>query len=151
MNMRSLLALISLAISFAVSAFAHQKDTADPQNVQQRDLLEDAKSLGAFGELSLKLDEAITKNDAAAVAAFFTEDALLVAPDGMFSGRQTIKKRYEDAFQRSPFTDFNSRRERHHLDAIDNAVLSAGEWACTLQNETGPVFAWGYLVSNLCT
>ena len=93
--MRSLLALISLVISFAVPAFAQQKDTADPQTVQQRDLLGDAKALGEFGELSLKLDEAINKNDAAAVAAFFTEDALLVAPDGMFSGRRDIEKRYE--------------------------------------------------------
>ena len=50
----------------------------------------------------------------------------------------------KDTFQRSPIIDFNSRRERHHLNAIDNAVLSAGQWACTLQSETGPVFAWGY-------
>jgi hypothetical protein len=51
----------------------------------------------------------------------------------MFSGRQDIEKRYADTFQRSPFTDFNSRRERYHLNAIDNAVWSAGQWAATLQ------------------
>jgi uncharacterized protein (TIGR02246 family) len=49
---------------------------------------------------SQKLDEAYNKNDAAAVAALFTEDAVLVAPDGRFSGRQDIEKRYADIFQR---------------------------------------------------
>jgi hypothetical protein len=36
-----------------------------------------------------------------------------VAPDGMFSGRRDIEKRYQDTFQRSPIIDFNSRRESH--------------------------------------
>jgi uncharacterized protein (TIGR02246 family) len=144
MKIRLLLALVGLAISFSPTIFAQQKDTADPQTVQQRDLLGDAKALGEFGELSLKLDEAYNKNDAAAVAALFTEDGVLLAPDGMFSGGQDIEKRYADTFQRSPVNDFNSRRERRHLNAIDNAVFSAGQWASTLQSETGPVFAWGY-------
>jgi uncharacterized protein (TIGR02246 family) len=144
MKMRSLLALVSLAISFSPTIFAQQSDTADLQTVQQRDLLGDAKALGEFGELSLNLDEAYNKNDASAVAALFTEDAVLVAPDGMFSGRQDIEKRYADTFQRSPVTDFNSRRERRYLNAIDNAVWSAGQWAATLQGQTDPEFAWGY-------
>jgi hypothetical protein len=49
-----------------------------------------------------------------------------------------------DSFQRSPIIDFNSRRERRQLNAIDNAVWSAGQWASTIQSETGPVFTWGY-------
>jgi uncharacterized protein (TIGR02246 family) len=136
MKMRSLLALVSLVISFAVPASAQQKDTADPQIVQQRDLLGDANALGEFGELGLKLDEAYNKNDATAVAALFTEDGVLLAPDGMFSGRQDIEKRYADTFQRSPITDFHSRRERRYLNAIDSAVWSAGQWAATLQSES---------------
>ena len=113
--MRSLLALVSLVISFSPTIFAQQSDTADLQTVQQRDLLGDAKALGEFGELSLRLDAAINKNDAVVLAAFFTEDAVLVAPDGMFSGRRDIQKRYQDTFPRSPIIDFNSRRESHHL------------------------------------
>jgi uncharacterized protein (TIGR02246 family) len=138
-----LIALAESAISFAVPSIAQQKDTADPWIVQQRDLLGDVKALDEFGALSHKLDEAYNKNDAAAAAALFTQDALLVTPDGMFSGRQDIEKRYEDMFQRWPITDFNGRRERRHLNAIDNAVWSAGQWASTSQSQTGPVFAWG--------
>ncbi len=144
MKIRLLLVLVGFPIGFVLPAFAQQKDTVDPRIVEQRDLLGDVKALAEFGELSQKLDEAYNKNDAAAVAALFTEDAILVAPDGMFSGRQVIEKRYEDTFQRWPITDFNGRRERRHLNAIDNAVWSAGQWASTFQSQTGPVFAWGY-------
>jgi hypothetical protein len=84
MKIRSLLTLVGLAIRFAVPVLAQQKDTADPRMVQQRDLLGVAKALGEFGVLGIKVDEAFNKNDASAVAALFTEDGVLVAPDGMF-------------------------------------------------------------------
>ena len=106
MKIRLLLALVGLAISFALPTFAQQKDTADPRIAQQRDLVGDPKALDEFGALATKQSEAFTNKDAAAVAALFTEDAVLVAPDGMFSGRQAIEKRYEDTFQRWPFTTF---------------------------------------------
>jgi uncharacterized protein (TIGR02246 family) len=137
-------ALAGLAISFALPTFAQQKDTAGPRIAQQRDLLGDVKALAEFGDLGLKLDEAYNKNDAVAVAALFTEDAVLVGPDWMSSGRKAIEQSYKETFQRSPITDFNSRRERRHLNAIDNAVWSTGQWFSTLQSETGPVFSWGY-------
>jgi uncharacterized protein (TIGR02246 family) len=140
--MRSLLALVSLAISFAVPAFAQEKDSASPQIVNQRDLLGVAKALDEFGELDLKIDEAFHKNDAHAVATLFTEDAVLVAPDGVFAGRQVIEKRYADIFQRWPIVTFSA--ERHQLNAIDNAVWSVGGWWSTRQGETGPKFEGGY-------
>jgi uncharacterized protein (TIGR02246 family) len=126
-----------------VPTFAQQKDTAGPPVAQQRDLLGSAKAIDEFGDLHRKLDEAYDKNDAAAVAALFTEDGLFVGPDGMFSGRQHIEARHAETFQQSPITDFNCSREHRHLDAIDNAVWSAGQWASTSQSQTGPVFAWG--------
>jgi uncharacterized protein (TIGR02246 family) len=143
MKIRSVVTLVGLAICFALPTFAQQKDAADPPVVQQRDLLGDAKAIGDFGDLHRKLDEAYDKNDAAAVAALFTKDALFVVPDGMFSGRQDIENKHAETFQRSPVIDFNCSRERRHLDAIDNAVWSAGQWASTSQSQTGPVFAWG--------
>ncbi|HXN93831.1 MAG TPA: nuclear transport factor 2 family protein, partial [Candidatus Acidoferrales bacterium] len=101
-------------------------------------------ALEVFGELSGKLDDAYNNKDAEAVGALFTEDAVLVTPDGKVFGRQAIEKWYADTFQRSPITDFLSRRDRLQLNAIDNAVWSVGDWWGTLQSQTGPVFAWGY-------
>jgi uncharacterized protein (TIGR02246 family) len=143
MKIRLLLALSGVAISFALPTFAQQKDTVDPRIAQQRDLVGDAKALDEFGVLAEKQSEAFTNKDAAAVAALFTEDGVLVAPDGMFSGRQAIEKRYEGTFQRWPLTLFNDLRDCH-LKAIDNAVWSFGEWAGTLQGETGLEFVKGY-------
>jgi Domain of unknown function (DUF4440) len=100
MRIRSVVTLVGLAISFALITFAQQKDAPDPRIVQQRDLLGVAEAVDESGELHRKLDEAYNKNDATAVAALFTEDALLVEPGGMFSGRQDIERRYADTFQR---------------------------------------------------
>jgi ketosteroid isomerase-like protein len=144
LKIRSLLAVAGLAIALALPASAQQKDSVGPQIAQQRDLLGLPKALDEFGEINRGLDEAYNRNDAAAVAALFTEDALLVEPDGMFSGRQNIEKRYADTFQRSPTISFNCSWDRRHLNAIDNAVWSAGPWFGTFQSQTGPVFALGY-------
>ena len=98
--MRSLLALVSLVISFAVPASAQQKDTVEQRITHQRDLLGDAKALGEFGVLGMKVDEAFNKSDASAVAALFTEDGVLEAPNGMFYGRRAIEKGLpKDEFQ----------------------------------------------------
>jgi hypothetical protein len=99
MKIRSLLTLIALATSFAVPVLAQEKDSVDSKTVEQLSAL-----------LSKKTDEAFNDGDAAALAALFTEDGVLVAPDRMFNGRQDIEKGYADTFQLSPVTDFNSRR-----------------------------------------
>jgi ketosteroid isomerase-like protein len=143
MKTHSALVLVGLAISFVVPTFAQQKDTANPRIAQQRDLVGDPTALDEFGVLATQQSEAFTNKDAPAVAALFTEDAVLVAPDGIFSGRQAIEKRYEGTFQQWPFTFFNDLRDRH-LKAIDNAVWSFGEWGGTLHGQTGPAFVNGY-------
>jgi uncharacterized protein (TIGR02246 family) len=76
------------------------KTTTDPKVAQQRNLLGDVKAIGEFSALSMKEEEAFNRNDAGAVAALFTEDAVLVAPEGLFFGRQAIEKRYADVFRR---------------------------------------------------
>jgi ketosteroid isomerase-like protein len=139
-----LAALLALATGVALPTFAQPKDAAGPRIVQQRDLLADTKAIDKFGDLYHKLEEAYNKNDAAAVVALFTEDAVLVTADGVFSGQQNIEKRYAEAFQRSPITYFVCSWERYHLNAIDNAAWSAGEWRSAFQSQTGPASAWGY-------
>ena len=52
-----------------------QKDTADPQTVQQQDLRGDAKAGGEFTALGMKVDDAFNNNDAAALARLSQLDA----------------------------------------------------------------------------
>jgi uncharacterized protein (TIGR02246 family) len=144
MKTRLLGALVGLVISFVLPALAEQNDIAGPRIVQQRDLLGIPDAIAVFGELMGKLDDAYNKNDAEAAAALFTEDAVLVTSDGMAFGRQAIKEKYVDTFQRMPITDFLSRRDRLRLNAIDNAVWSAGQWSNTFQSQAGPASAWGF-------
>jgi uncharacterized membrane protein YvbJ len=65
MKMRLIVALVGLAISFVLPAFAQQKDTAASQIDEQ---------------IVKKFDEAFNNGDAAAVAALYTEDAVQVTP-----------------------------------------------------------------------
>ena len=142
MKIRLLLALAGLAIYFTWPTFAQQKDTADPGIVQQRDLTGVPEALAEFSVLWMKEDEAYNNNDASALAALFTEDAVLVVPDGMFFGRLAIEKRDSEAFQQWPITTFSG--QRYGLYAIDNAAWSVGERMSTLESKTAPVFAGGY-------
>jgi hypothetical protein len=68
MKIPFLITIAGLVIGFAVPAFSQQKETVDPQLAEQ------------LGALSNKSGEAFNSNDAAAVAALYTEDAILV-PD----------------------------------------------------------------------
>ena len=90
----------------------------------------------------MKYDEAFNKKDAGALAALFTEDAVYVTPEGLFSGRQAIERWYVDHFQR--WHMINHIHEANQLNAIGNEVCSLGQWWNTLQSENGPVFVRGY-------
>jgi ketosteroid isomerase-like protein len=80
MKMPLVVAVVFLAIGLAMPTFAQQKDTLDPQIAQQ------------IRVLAMKYHEAINRNDAAAMAALYTEDAANVLPGGAFHGRQAIEK-----------------------------------------------------------
>jgi uncharacterized protein (TIGR02246 family) len=77
-----------LAISLALPTFAQQKNTPDPQLRQVADAL------------SRKLNDAWNNNDASALAALFTKDAVLVNDTGPIYGRDAIEKTYADLFQK---------------------------------------------------
>jgi uncharacterized protein (TIGR02246 family) len=104
--------------------------------------LGNVKALDEFDALSMKEGEAFNKNDAAALAALFTEDAVLVTPKGLFSGRQAIEKSYADDFQRWHPT--NNIGQLDQLNAIGNEAWGVWEWWCTFQSKSGPVQATGY-------
>jgi hypothetical protein len=92
MKTHSALVLVGLAISFVVPTFAQQEDTANPRIAQQRDLVGDPTALDEFGLLATQQSEAFTNKDAPAVAALFTADAVLVAPDGIFPVGRRLRR-----------------------------------------------------------
>jgi uncharacterized protein (TIGR02246 family) len=99
MKTRLLLAVAGLAIGSALPTFAQQKETVDPKIIEQLD---------AKGK---KYDEAVNNNDAAAVAALFTEDGVVVGNSGPSYGRQAIEKWYAVTFQ--------AWRPKNHMGKID--------------------------------
>ena len=85
MKMRLLLTLAVFAIGFVVPALAQEQKTVDPEVRQQ------------IEAILMKYDEAYNKHDAAAVAAFYTDDADEVnrwLSGGTASGQPAIEKRY---------------------------------------------------------
>ena len=129
-------ALVGLAISLTVPAFAQQKDTVDPQIIEQ---------LVAVGK---KYAEAVNNNDAAAVAALYTEDAVDVADTGPIYGREAIQKHWADAFQKMHFSNLFNKRDKYFPHAIGkdgNVLWGNGEWGTTVQGKDwGPIQVTGY-------
>ena len=68
--------------------------------------------------LAKKFDEAFNNNDAAAVAALFTEDAIWVADTGPLYGRQAIEKQVAEWFKGSALQQPHGSRETRILLAL---------------------------------
>jgi ketosteroid isomerase-like protein len=87
MKIRLVVALVGLAIGFAFPTLAQEQNAVDPEVRQQ---IEDTY---------MKRIDAFNKQDAAAVAAFYTQDAVQVnatgSGDALSSGQEAIKKRFE--------------------------------------------------------
>ena len=138
----SVLAAAGLAIGFVLPAFAEQKDTAGPEIIPQSNLLGDVNVLAEFTALRSKYVEALDRLDAAAMAAFYTEDGVVVTPDGWFSGRENIEKWYAYMFQR--WHPASSIRQNDQVTAVGNQAWAVGRWWSTLQSRNGPVLARGF-------
>ena len=136
MKIRLVVALVGLAISFALPTFAQQKDTPDPQLREQ--LLALAK----------KFEEAWNNNDASALAALFTEDAVLVDDTGPIYGREAIEKHYKDLFQNVHFSNNHTTYgpECPHAIGTDGKEMwENGAWSMTWQVKGGdPVNGKGF-------
>ena len=91
MKIRFLLALVGVAIGFALPTFAEEKNTVAPRVYQQ------------IEAVFTQFQEAFNKHDAAAMAALYTHDAVEVRSwQGMASGREAIQKRFADDFASNP-------------------------------------------------
>jgi ketosteroid isomerase-like protein len=128
-------AVVGLAIGFAVPAFAQQSDKVDPQVAEQ------------LSALSKKTDEAFNSGDVAALAPIYTEDAVLVNDTGPIYGREAIVKHWADVFKQVQFSNHLDKRDQnspHIIGTAGNEAWSNGEWSTTLKGEKfGPVDAKG--------
>src|SRR5689334_11544598 len=86
-----------------------QTNTSDPRLRQQS------------GAKSKRFDEACNNNDAAAIAAFFTEDAVLVAETGPVCGRKAIEKSFVDLFQKWRVSNHIRKRDQYSPQIIGTA------------------------------
>lgn len=135
MKIRLLGALVGLAINFAVSTFAQEKETVDPQIAQQ------------IRALSIKYDEAFNKNDAAALAALYTEDAVEVADTGPIYGREAIEKHFTDVFKQVHVSNHLGKGDQYspHMIGPGNEIWANGEFSLTFQGKSGgPIQVKGY-------
>jgi ketosteroid isomerase-like protein len=142
MKRRLLLVLAGLAIGFALPALAQQTNTPDPQLRQE------------FVAFLKKLDETYNDNDANAVAANFTQDAVLVTPFGPIFGRPYIKQWYAELFKSVHFSNLLSTADEdspHLICRERNALLATGKWGTSGQGHTGgSAEAKGYWAA-ICT
>jgi ketosteroid isomerase-like protein len=91
----------------------------------------------SFGK---KWKEAYENNDAAAVAALFTEDAVLVINTGPIYGREAIEKFYADLFQKWRVSNLISHWDQycpHLIGTAGDELWSNGEAYLTFQGQRG--------------
>ena len=108
MKIRLLITVAELAIAFTVPTFAQQTNTPDPQ-LRQR-----------LVALIKNYDEVFNKNDAPALAVFFTEDAVFVTETGPIYGREAIVKHFADLFQKVHFSDHLGKPDEYSPHIIGN-------------------------------
>ena len=137
MKIRLLIALVGLAISFAVPSIAQQKEPTPSEQDRRQ-----------FDALLKKFDEAWNNNDAAALAALYTEDAVIVTDTGPIYGRDAIKKHFADLFQKFHFSNHLAKADQYSpyiIGTDGNQAWSNGEWSVTLQGQSGsPIQLKGY-------
>ena len=78
--------------------------------MQQTPSEQERQQLAAFVK---KFDEAKNNNDAAALAALFTEDAILVTDTGPIYGREAIEKYHAVLFKQFHFSNYLNKRDQY--------------------------------------
>jgi ketosteroid isomerase-like protein len=130
-----LVALVGLAVGFALSPFGQQTNNPDPKLREQ--------VISRFKALA----DALDKNDAAALAACFTEDAALVTPYRRFWGRQAIEQWYAELFKevQSSNNFFTVDEDSPHtLGTAGNELWATGNWSQTLKGQNRSTEVKGY-------
>jgi ketosteroid isomerase-like protein len=99
-------------------------------------------------EIIQKHNDAIMNNDAAALAADFAEDAVLVEQEGPTFGREAIEKHWADRLQKVHFSNLVSTVDPdspHLIGADGKEVWATGGWSTTIKGKDfGPTQLKGY-------
>jgi ketosteroid isomerase-like protein len=136
MKIRQLFAIVGLAFTFTAPVFAQQKDAVDPEK---------RAAMVAFEKPEM---EAWNTNDAHALAATFTDDAVLVTDRGLVYGREAIEKYYSDLFQKMHFSEYLITPDQyspHAIGTAGNEDWATGEWSLTVKGQTfGPIEVKGF-------
>ena len=111
--------LVGLATGFVVPTFAQEKEEVNPHMLQLIEANDKA------------YDQAFNKHDAAAIAALYSENAVLLTPDGVFTGQANIEKRYTQLLQRTNYTDHVNKLDQVHTPLGVNP-WAVGSWTVKL-------------------
>src|SRR6516162_11484380 len=119
------LAVAGLALGFALPTFAQQTNTPDPQLREQIVALLD------------KFTEAWNSNDAAALAALYTQDAVFCGGDGSgpHYGREAIEKHFAEGFKLFHFSNHVVTPDQHSPHLMGTAGNEAWVLIGTAGNE----------------
>ncbi len=100
---------------------------------------EDAKLAGE--DILRAYNKGLLEHDATALAALYTEDAVIFTTNGPISGRSAIEKALADTFKR--YRPDPSKLERVVAVGSD-AILRGGSWSGTFQGVGAPVHLRGF-------
>ena len=135
MKTRLVVLLVGFAISFALPTFAQETCGPDPQIRKRLVALIKAQT------------DAFDQNDAAAVAATFNEDGVLLTPDGTFCGRKAIEEYYTEVFKQVHLSNNLAAvdEDSPHIIGTDGKQMWAtGKWSATVRGQNlGPAEAKG--------
>jgi ketosteroid isomerase-like protein len=123
---------------FALPTVAQQTNAPDPKLHEE------------FIAGDKKFDDGFINGDAAALAAFYAKDAVIIPHDGPpIYGREAIQKHFVDMFKKIHFIKHISKPEEyapHVMGTAGNEVWGTGEFDQTFQFENGnPMRIKGHL------
>ena len=134
MKIRLVVALVGLAISLALPTFAQQKEPT-PSDENRK----------VSAALIKQGDDAFNNNDPAALVAMFTEDSVLVAPEGPIYGREAIAKFWIDLFKQVHFSNKVTKDDQVSPHVIGHQLWCNGEWSQTVIGQNfGPIEQKGH-------
>ena len=131
MKISLVVALLGLAISFAAPAVAQ---TPDPKLRQVVETIDKT------------LNDAQDKGDAAAFAAVFADNAILVTNTGPLNGKKAIEESYTNLFKTTQFSNSTATIDPDSPHSISpTAMWVTGVWSATAKGANwGPVEIKGH-------